>query len=367
MTNLSGFDLAKGLDLVKDFDLDQDCRESDKLPIEKLTAYLLIHLPKFMRSKRLHIKQFSGGASNLTYRLSNHQDSLILRRPPSGTKAKSAHDMVREYDVLSKVGSYYPLSPKPILLCEDQSIVGEKFFIMQEIIGLGIDKNLPVEMNEQQQNQLCENFVDGLVALHKIDIEQTDLASLGKPVGYVERQLEGWQSRYQKAKTDDVLSSDNVYQWLKSNLPPDSGYQGLVHNDYKFDNFILDANQPEKIIGVLDWEMTTLGDPLLDLGCSLAYWVEAKDPETMHAIRMMPTHLSGMMSREQIFECYCNQRDISGVELTPYYVFGLFRLAVIAQQIYYRFYHGQTDNPKFKHFGQLVNILIDYAQQQIKK
>ncbi len=349
------------------FDLAQSCRESDKLPIENLVAYLTVYMPEFMQNKFLHITQFSGGASNLTYRLSNNQDSLILRRPPSGTKAKSAHDMVREHEVLSKVGKFYPLSPKPVLLCEDESIIGEKFFIMQEIKGLGIDKQLPIEMDEQQQSELCENFVDGLVALHEIDIEQSELASLGKPTGYVERQLEGWQARYQKAKTDDVSSSEPIYQWLKSNLPMDSGYQALVHNDYKFDNFILDKKQPEKIIGVLDWEMTTLGDPLLDLGCSLAYWVEAGDPESMHAIRMMPTHLSGMMSRAQIFNCYCKRRHINDVELTPYYVFGLFRLAVIAQQIYYRFYHGQTDNPKFKHFGQLVNILIGYAQQQINK
>jgi len=348
------------------FDLAQDCRESDKLPIDNLATYLLLNIPEFMNDRYLRIKQFPGGSSNLTYRLSNNQDTLILRRPPTGTKAKSAHDMVREHDVLQKLANYYSLSPRPVLLCDDKTIIGDKFFIMQEIKGLGIAKKLPVEMNQRQQHQLCENFVDGLVALHEIDIEHSELASLGNPSGYVERQLEGWQKRYQKAKTEDVLSSDKIYQWLTANLPLNSGYQALVHNDYKFDNFVLDAEKPEKIIGVLDWEMTTLGDPLLDLGCSLAYWVEANDPETMQAIRMMPTHLSGMMTRQEIFNGYCNKRNIIGVALTPYYVFGLFRLAVIAQQIYYRYYHGQTDNPKFKNFGQLVNILIGYAEQQIK-
>lgn len=347
-------------------DLSQNCRESDELAIEKLAEYLIIKMPDFMKYDCLHVTQFAAGASNLTYRLSNKRDSIILRRPPSGTKAKSAHDMVREFGVLNKIGSFYSLSPKPLLLCEDESIIGEKFFIMEQISGLGIDKNLPVEMTESQQKQLCKNYVSGLVELHNIDIKQPELASLGKPEGYVQRQLEGWQSRYQQAKTDDVASSDIIYQWLKNNLPLDSRYQALVHNDYKFDNFILDSKQPEKIIGVLDWEMATLGDPLLDLGCSMAYWIEANDPETMHAIRMMPTHLSGMMSRQEIFALYCEQRKIEDVELTPYYVFGLFRLAAIAQQIYYRFYHGQTDNPKFKNFGQLVNILISIAEQQIK-
>ena len=350
----------------KDFQLSQDAREADKLPVKKLVQYLEQKLPKFMQEKILHIKQFSGGASNLTYLLSNGVDGIILRRPPSGTKAKSAHDMVREHDILRKIEKYYSLSPKPILVCEDESIIGEKFFIMQQIIGLGIDKSLPVDMTNEQQTQLCENFACGLVELHQIDITQPELASLGKPTGYVERQLEGWQDRYQKAKTEDVVASDKVYSWLKENLIFDSKYQSLVHNDYKFDNFILDPEKPEKIIGVLDWEMTTLGDPLLDLGCSLAYWVEKNDPENMQAIRMMPTHLSGMMSRQQIFDRYCEKRNISRVKLTPYYVFGLFRLAVIAQQIYYRFYHGQTDNPKFKHFGQLVNILINHAEQQIQ-
>ena len=350
----------------EEYKLSQESRESDKLPIGKLAEFLERNLPEFMQEKVLNIKQFSGGASNLTYLLSNNKKGIILRRPPSGTKAKSAHDMVREHDVLSKIGKYFSLSPKPILVCEDESIIGEKFFIMQQMDGLGIAKDLPVEMTDEQQYQLCENFVSGLVALHEINISQPELAMLGKPVGYVERQLEGWQGRYQKAKTDDVVESNRVYNWLKTNLKFDSEYQSLVHNDYKFDNFILDPNQPEKIIGVLDWEMTTLGDPLLDLGCSLAYWVEKNDPENMQAIRMMPTHLSGMMSRQQIFDLYCKKRNITEVDLAPYYVFGLFRLAVIAQQIYYRFYHGQTDNPKFKHFGQLVNILIGHAEQQTK-
>ncbi len=264
---------------VQDFDLAQDCRGSDKLPIKSLAAYLLIHMPDFMKSRYLHVKQFSSGASNLTYRLFNNQDSFILKRPPTGTKAKSAHDMVREHEVLKKLANYYSLSPRPVLLCEDESIIGEKFFIMQEIKRLGIAKNLPVDMNEQQQYRLCENFVDGLVTLHEIDIKHSELASLGNPLSYVERQLQRWQQRYQKAKTDNVPSNNTIYHWLKSNLPLNSGYQSLVHNDYKFDNFILDSNQPEKIIGVLDWEMTTLGDPLLDLGCSLAYWVMMRHPK----------------------------------------------------------------------------------------
>ncbi len=350
--------------MMTNFNLTQSSRKSDELPANNLAKYLTEKMSDFIRSKQLHIKQFPSGASNLTYQLSNGEKSIILRRPPIGTKAASAHDMVREYHVIKSVGQYYPLSPKPILLCEDKKIIGDNFFIMEKIEGLGIDKNLPVEMSTEQQTDLCDNFIKGLVELHKIDIKLSRLAKLGKPAGYVKRQLEGWQKRYLKAKTDDVASSELIYHWLKNNLPMNSGFQSLIHNDYKFDNLILDPDQPEKIKGVLDWEMTTLGDPLLDLGCSLAYWINANDNESMKAIRMMPTHLDGMMTRQEVFDNYCFARNINGVELAPYYVFGLFRLAVIVQQIYYRFYHGQTDNPKFSNFGQLVNILLSKANQE---
>ena len=350
---------------MSEFKLSQQSRESDKLPIEKLANYLLKEMPDFMVSKQLDIKQFSAGASNLTYRLSNGTNSVILRRPPSGTKAASAHDMVREHNVLASIEKHYSLSPKPLLLCEDENIIGEKFFIMEQIVGLGIGKELPLEMTPTQQQNLCGNYIRGLVELHEIDISKSDLAQIGKPEGYVARQLSGWQKRYLKAKTADVASSDAIYQWLNENLPLNSGLQSLVHNDYKFDNLILDSEHPERIKGVLDWEMTTLGDPLLDLGCSLAYWINADDDASMQAIRMMPTHLKGMMTRQQIFDNYCHTRKIKNIILAPYYVFGLFRLAVIAQQIYYRFYHAQTDNQKFANFGQLVNILLKKATLEI--
>jgi len=332
---------------MTEFNLTQSSRKSDTLPADKVAKYLSEKMPGFIQSKQLHIEQFPSGASNLTYELSSGGKCIILRRPPPGTKAASAHDMVREYHVIESVGQHYSLSPKPLLLCEDKDIIGDNFFIMEKIEGLGIGKQLPVKMSPAQQAILCSNFVSGLVELHQIDIEQSDLAKLGKPTGYVTRQLEGWQTRYLKSRTDDVASSDSIYQWLKNNLPYDSGLQSLVHNDYKFDNLILDPDQPEKIKGVLDWEMTTLGDPLLDLGCSLAYWINADDDESMQATRMMPTHLEGMMTRQKVFETYCLARGITDVKFTPCY------------------YHGQTDNPKFANFGQLVNILLMKANSEI--
>lgn len=344
----------------------QNSRSADQLPLDLLVAFLNSKFSEFMSANKLHVEQFPGGASNLTYRLFNGMESVILRRPPSGTKAKSAHDMVREYNVLKQVNPFYKISPRPLLVCEDESVLGEKFFIMQEISGLGINKSLPVDMDELAQQSLCNNFVESLVELHNIDISHPDIAKLGKPKGYVERQLTGWYTRYNKVLTDDVPKADSIYAWLNQHLPLESGLTAFIHNDFKFDNLILDKNNPEKIIGVLDWEMATLGDPLLDLGCSLAYWVQADDPESLQAIRMMPTHLPGMMTRQQISDQYCTQRELRGINIEPYYIFGLFRLAVIAQQIYYRFYCGQTDNPKFEYLGTLVKILLNRCEQLIK-
>ncbi len=345
-------------------DLQQESREADSLPMEVLASYLQAELPEFMENGRLDVKQFSAGASNLTYQLSNGDTHLILRRPPVGTKAKKAHDMAREYWVLDCVSELFPLAPNPHLLCEDESILGAKFFIMEEIVGLGINKELPAPMSESQQWVLCQEFVENLVALHQLDISKAPLSSLGKPEGYITRQIEGWQQRYEKSKTADAPCNDSIYRWLQSHLvsraPP-----SLIHNDYKFDNFIVDPDETQKIVGVLDWEMSTLGDPFMDLGCSLAYWIERDDSAELQAIRMMPTHLSGMMRRQEIFDAYCELRNLNDIDFKPYYVFGLFRLAVIVQQIYYRFYHGQSDNPKFKKFGQLVSILIETAKQQI--
>lgn len=350
---------------VDTLSLTQNSRASDELPVLAIAKFFANKLPDFLMTKQLHIEQFSAGASNITYRLTNGKDSLILRRAPSGTKAKSAHDMIREHNVLTQLQSVYSLSPKPILVCDDKSIIGEDFFLMQEIQGLSIAKDLPVTLNPQAHYELCENFVKSFVELHQIDISRPNIASLGKPDGYVERQLKGWYERYNQAKTDDVSTIDHIAKWLEQNLLMSSGYQSLVHNDFKFDNLIVDKKYPQKIIGVLDWEMTTLGDPLLDLGCSLAYWVEQSDHQHLQAIRMMPTHLPGMMSRTQIFEYYCQLRKIPVIDMRPYYIFGLFRLAAIAQQIYFRFYHGQTDNSKFKNFGQLVNILIAHCDTEI--
>ena len=331
-------------------------RHGEELDVRAVGNWLIEHGEDISGS--VEVTQYSGGASNWTYRLKYENADLILRRPPKGTKAKSAHDMKREYHVQHALAKYYPVVPEMLLLCQDESIIGSEFYVMKRIEGIIPRANLPKELNfgEQQVRELCINFIDKLIELHQVPFEGTDLEKLGKGDGYCRRQVEGWDSRYEKAKTLNVPSFKYVRQWLKDNIPTDSK-TCVIHNDWRFDNVILDPTDPSKIIGVLDWEMATLGDPLMDLGSALAYWVEESDNALFKATRRQPTHLKGMFTRAEVVEHYLNKTGLSTENWTFYEVFGIFRLAVIAQQIYYRFYHKQTNNPAFKDFWIVIHAL----------
>ena len=222
-------------------------------------------------------------------------------------------------------------------------------------------------MSPQDARSLCENLVDVQLELHTIDYQAIGLADYGKPEGYVRRQIEGWSQRYRNARTPDAPDYENVMAWLKDKMPPESSRPAIIHNDYKFDNVVLDADNPLKIVGVLDWEMATIGDPLMDLGSSLAYWVEATDPPNAQLIRMLPTNIPGAMTREEIVARYAERSGIPIPNFDFYHCFGLFRLAVIAQQIYYRFYHGQTKDERFKMLIVAVQVLEENALALIQK
>ncbi len=309
------------------------------------------------------VTQFSGGASNWTYRLQYEGEGtdqdLILRRPPKGTKAKSAHDMVREYTVQKALKDAYPYVPKMVALCTDENVIGADFYVMERMEGIIPRANLPkdIDLDVEQTRALCTNVIDALVDLHQVDYkEHPDLVNLGRGEGYCERQVTGWDKRYVKAKTPNVPSFGLVRQWLSKHTPADSK-TCLIHNDWRFDNVILDAADPTKVIGVLDWEMATLGDPLMDLGSALAYWVEEDDNIIMQQSRRQPTHLEGMMTRDEVVDYYLKQSGLKIDNWTFYEVFGLFRLAGIVQQIYYRYYNKQTTNPAFKNFWLIVHVL----------
>ncbi len=342
-------------------------RAGEELDAARIEAYIRDTLPELKGP--VSVAQFPGGHSNLTYLISVGDTDLVLRRPPPGTKAKSAHDMGREYRVLTHLHSVYPYAPKPYAHCEDESILGAPFYLMQRFHGIILRKDLPKDMtlDESQARRLCENLLDAQLLLHQVDYKKAGLADFGKPQGYVERQVRGWSDRFTKAKTDDVPGCESIMQWLADKQPGDSGYVGIIHNDYKFDNVVLDKNDPLKIIGVLDWEMATLGDPLMDLGCSLAYWVEKTDPPPLQLSRMGPTNLPGMPTRKELVARYAEKSGMKIENIDFYYVFGLFRLGVIAQQIYYRFYHKQVSDKRFAMFGQFVTYLSQICEGVIAK
>ncbi|CAA0079432.1 Uncharacterised protein [Zhongshania aliphaticivorans] len=314
------------------------------------------------------VTQYSGGASNWTYRLAYPTHDLILRRPPKGTKAKSAHDMGREYKVQAALAPVFPFVPEMLAFCEDQSVIDCDFYVMRRISGLIPRANMPkgLSLSAEQTRDLCLSVVDKLVALHQVDYGLAGLASLGKGEGYCERQVRGWSGRYQKSKTWNVPSFKKVMAWLAENTPGDVR-TCVIHNDFRFDNVVLNPEQPSEVLGILDWEMATLGDPLMDLGSALAYWVQADDDKVMRATRRQPTHLPGMLSRDEVVAYYCEKMDLS-IDKWPFYeVFGLFRLAVIIQQIYYRYHHKQTDNPAFKNMWLVVWYLDRRCQRIIRR
>lgn len=316
----------------------------------------------------VELKQFSGGASNLTYLLTVGGREMILRRPPAGTKAKSAHDMGREFRIMQRLKPHFPC-PTPLAYCEDESLIGSPFYVMEKLTGVILRRDPPkgLSYTSDQARQLCHNLLDAQIRLHLIDYQAAGLDDLGRPEGYVARQIKGWCERFEKVHTDDVPKCETIMAWLKAHQPADCPRSALIHNDYRFDNVVLSPADNLSIIGVLDWEMATLGDPLMDLGSSLAYWVQPGDSPQMQALRMQPSHLPGMLTREQIVSYYAEKTGITVSNPDYYYVFGLFRLGVIAQQIYYRYKLGQTTNPRVQMFGTFVTVLSEAAEKVIAR
>lgn len=341
-------------------------KRGEELDVEAVDRWLKEQLPSLEGTPE--VTQFSGGASNWTYRLRYPQRDLILRRPPAGTRARSAHDMAREHDVQKALKPYFPYVPEMIGLCQDESVLGADFYVMERLEGIIPRANLPkgLSLSRQEVRALCCNVLDKLIELHQVDYRAAGLESLGKGKGYVRRQIEGWSRRYQNARTWNVPSFRYVRDYLHANMPDDIA-TCVIHNDFRFDNVVLDPREPTRVIGILDWEMATLGDPLMDLGNSLAYWVQADDDLLMKAVRRQPTHLPGMLRRDEVVEYYLDKTGHKPDGWTFYEVYGLFRLAVIVQQIYYRYHHKQTRNKAFKNFWLFVHYLDFRCRRAIKK
>lgn len=331
-------------------------REEDAFDVAAVDAWVQGKLPQLTGPPE--VRQFSGGASNLTYLLRYPERELILRRPPAGTKAASAHDMAREYRVQESLKPVFPYVAEMVGLCQDEGVIASDFYVMERLEGTILRKEIPSDLglDEAGRRRLCESVIDRLVDLHAVDPAAAGLADMGKGPGYVRRQVEGWSRRYRAAKTWNVPSFERVMRWLDANQPDDVG-TCVIHNDFRLDNVVLAPDDPQRIVGILDWEMATVGDPLMDLGGALAYWVEADDDRLMHVLRRQPTHVPGMLTRDEVVAHYAARSGRQIDNWAFYEVFGLFRLATIAQQIYYRYHHKQTRNPAFRHFWLGVRYL----------
>jgi aminoglycoside phosphotransferase (APT) family kinase protein len=343
-----------------------EIRKGEELPVESLEGYLKDKVPGL--SGVMKIKQFPGGHSNLTYLISFGDREMVMRRPPFGSKVKSAHDVGREYRMLSALSPVFPCAPRPILQTEDVSVIGCPFFIMEKLKGIVIRGEIPdgMVLTPEHAEKMCRNLIKTQCTLHMIDYQGIGLKNFGKPLGYMKRQVEGWSNRYEGSKTPDAPDCSGIMVWLAHHLPPECDRPGIVHGDFKFDNVLVGENEPTEIVGVLDWEMATIGDPLADLSYTLLSWPEKNDPG-MTAFAGFPPILRDAVCREEMVEYY---EHLSGrrIEHLPFYFsFNLFRLGVILQQIYYRYYHGITKDERFSAFKDTIMLLMQAAGAGIDK
>lgn len=356
----------------------QEVRRGEELDESSLRLFLKDRSP----AGDLRVRQFRSGSSNLTYLVTVGGDEYVLRRPPFGNTVKSAHDMRREFDALSKLSKIYTPAPKPLLFCDDESVIGSEFYLMERRRGLIIrgsvdsphrvrsphvsegsspvsdDQREPEDLNVSQtyRRAVCRAFVTNLADLHAIDYNAAGLGDLGKPEGYPRRQVEGWTRRYFAAKTHVHAELESAIAWLNENIPDESG-ASLVHNDYKFDNVMLDPDDLTRVTAVLDWEMVTIGDPLMDLGTTLGYWMSRDAGEEMLNMPFNPRVLMENISRRELVEMYAETSGRNVSNILFYYVFGTFKIAVIAQQIYARYVKGFTRDKRFSSFNRFVAAL----------
>lgn len=321
-------------------------RSGEELEFGRLEAILKQNIPDL--DGDFSVEQFPSGFSNLTYFIKVGEREMVMRRPPFGSNVKSAHDMKREHTILSHLAPVYAKAPTPLLYTDDESIIGSEFYVMERVRGVILRASMPQQMIPAAplMRSISESLVDALVELHAVDLGEAGLNNFGKPNGYVARQVSGWTRRWQKAKTDEVPDMDRAAVWLADNLPTQSDIT-LIHNDFKYDNFVLNPSDWSDIIAVLDWEMSTVGDPLMDLGTSLSYWVEATDPPIMQLLGLSPTQHAGNLTRAEVVQRYAEKsgRDVSNMRF--YYAFGAFKLGGVVQQIYTRWKLGHTKDPRF--------------------
>jgi aminoglycoside phosphotransferase (APT) family kinase protein len=340
-------------------------RDDEDFDHGALAAHLRGKLPG--AEQPLAVMQFGGGHANLTYLLAYGALEYVLRRPPLGPVAATAHDMGREYRVLSVLHRAYRLAPRAFLYCEDPAVIGAPFFVMERRRGTVVRRVIPPEFgggtDPVANRRISEALVDGLADLHDVDHRAIGLETLGKPEGFLRRQIDGWAGRYERAKTRSLQVVDDLVAWLHAQQPA-SPPATLLHNDWRLDNIMLDAGDPGRVEAEFDWDMCTLGDPLCDLGTLLASWVEAGEAMSGASAGTMPSSVPGFLTRREAVERYGARRRLDVRAVPYYYVFGLFKIAVVLQQIYYRYHVGQTKDARFANLDQVAEMLFTLAQSR---
>ena len=355
-------------------------RDDERVDPEKVGACLEGRLPH--ASGAPEILQFEGGKANLTYLLrypaggagaegagAEDEESVtvreyVLRRPPLGPVAPKSHDMGREYKVLSKLNAAYPLAPQAYYYSEDTDGVGAPVLVMERRRGIVIRQELPERFQGRPElnRRMGEMIVDGLADLHAVDPQAISMGVLGRPDGFMERQVKGWAGRWEASKTEEVPIFDELREWLLARVPQPPRVS-LVHNDFKLDNMMVDAEDPALAVAVFDWDMCTIGDPLADLGTLLGYWTEPADSEPRKAFAVMPTHQPGFLTRAQVVERYAERNGIDVTHIRWYEIFAIWKTAVVIQQIYVRWRRGQTRDDRFQTYGTRAVSLIESAKE----
>jgi aminoglycoside phosphotransferase (APT) family kinase protein len=338
-------------------------REGEAFDTARVLEYLRAQIPGIPAGD-LEVRQFPTGASNLTYLLRVDGWTAVLRRPPLGPVPPKAHDMEREGKLLHRLNAVFPLAPRPLLICTDAEVIGAPFTVMEYRPGIVVDARLPkgTEATPELGRKMAEAVVDTLVQLHRVDYRAAGLEEMGRPEGFMQRQVDGWIGRYEKAATDEIPEVEPLIHRIRDGVP-DGGAAGatVIHNDFKLNNLIFDPAELGRVTAVVDWEMATVGDPLFDLAIFLSYWIDSSDPPAMQALMPSVTSLPEFPGRDALQEMYAAKsgRDLSGLDW--YMTFSYFKLAVILQQIYARYVRGQTSDPRFAGFGHAVRTLIVHA------
>ncbi|MBM7631378.1 phosphotransferase family protein [Geomicrobium sediminis] len=335
-------------------------RSGEELNEDAIVSFLRKSLPEFPQDETLTIRQFPAGASNLTYLLESDSFEAVLRRPPFGPLPAKGHDMLREHNLLKALSPKFPYAPRPLVLGEGTDVMDVTFYVMERKHGIVLDsKDSEIVPSREEANRVSERFIDLLAELHQVDPTTGGLEKFGHPEGFTKRQVEGWLKRYEKAKTEDVPGFEELRAWMIREIPPD-GEATVIHNDFKLNNMLFSEGY-EQVNAVVDWEMATIGDPLFDLGVALGYWAEPNDPPGIRAGFQSVTTHDGFYNRRDLIERYAKKTGRNLDHIHFYQVFAHFKLAVIVQQIYYRWKKGQTQDARFKVYGDMATELIKHA------